>query len=985
MAERRVQVERLRPSARLQAVARPVETYVRPADQPVGESDLSSFISAIAPATEQLAKVEREKQLKLQREAEKGITSARAFDAQLGAGKALRAAFADYADPANTEAYLNMTPEQVRDKRAEIMQPFLDKVQQSGDDKLALAFQQDIELGNLDFFAKSYDPLKREFDLNNSLDEVFTEVLAIQDNPMLSDDLKDTATDNLLRTYNKTTGTPWNAINKYAIATTANRVSQDGRTSLYRWLDKEGQLGVSKYQDTVRTINTRLASYDSAQLKVGKDEFFAASVRGQIASFLQSGDVMSVGGEVQFKDGTTQSVSDEDIIMGMQSIATQLGLKEDEALKQLYRPFNIVPTEDANAIMSGKSLLSFGDLTEDNLLLMANAYTAYKKVDGYEFTIKDNLMNGDEKKLMKAMDYLIEKKGVGPEGPAIGVVREALEMVRTIDLKSPVRKASSADITALLDTGMLDLSDFDEVKNGNDMIPYIQEGVDLYMQMGASLEAATEQAVKDARNDFLVIEGSNGTKHALPILNTAIDRTGNEVAMLQSYIEEAILVPKTGQAVSARGGTGVVLRRSMNPKMLNISVIDDNGLVVGSLGEIPLATAVDPATAKSMIAARIQRTANDDQYVSGVMGVVIEPIEKFDTEATIASETPTIESKEALVGTLVTELPESFNIRTAREIVEDGQFTGQYFYEGFLSDGSPVSYKSYQKPEAALPPEAKQTVPEAPAYQDAIMRLPEPPAVKEAVQDAVKEMNEVYGTSFEDVREYNQSQIDNLKSRVLRTKAIKDMQGTKQEKVSIVDRIMGSLFGEPAQAGRSDVAGDVTNIQGTSMTNKATNLIKSQEGFDPNPYPDGKDRSVGYGFYLPSLEDDELALINDVENITQEEADAVLNLKISKIEDYAGQQLPAINTLSEEAQAAVVSMMFQLGKENVVRKFPTFFKNLKAATEAPANSQERAEFLKVASANMVYNFKNGKQVSETLWNQQTPKRAQAMAALVAEG
>ena len=38
-------VERLRPSARLQAVARPVDTYVRPAEQPVGPSDLGAFIS----------------------------------------------------------------------------------------------------------------------------------------------------------------------------------------------------------------------------------------------------------------------------------------------------------------------------------------------------------------------------------------------------------------------------------------------------------------------------------------------------------------------------------------------------------------------------------------------------------------------------------------------------------------------------------------------------------------------------------------------------------------------------------------------------------------------------------------------------------------------------------------------------------------------------------------------------------------------------
>ena len=73
------------------------------------------------------------------------------------------------------------------------------------------------------------------------------------------------------------------------------------------------------------------------------------------------------------------------------------------------------------------------------------------------------------------------------------------------------------------------------------------------------------------------------------------------------------------------------------------------------------------------------------------------------------------------------------------------------------------------------------------------------------------------------------------------------------------------------------------------------------------------------------------------------------------------------------------------GKENVKTKFPTFFKNLMLATQAPAGSAEREGYLKTASDNMIYNFKNGKQTSKTLWHQQTPNRAKAMAALVANG
>jgi GH24 family phage-related lysozyme (muramidase) len=983
-------VERLRPSARLQAVARPVETYVRPAAQPEATTGLGEFISAIAPAAKTLAQIEKEKQLKLQREAERGIAAARAFDARLGAGKALRAAYEDFNDPANQEAYLNMTDEQVRDKRAEIMQPFFDKVQQSGDDKLALAFQQDIEVGNLDFFTKSYDPLKSQFDLNNSLNEVFTEVLAIQDNPMLDDSLKDKATDNLLKTYQAATGTPWNAINEYAVKTTANRVSQDGRTSLYRWLKKEGQLGVSKYQDTVRTIDTRLASYDTERLKLGKDEFFNTTVRNQVLGYLQSQDVMSLGGSVTFKDGTSRAIKDEDLIAGIQAVASQLGMKEKEAIEQLYRPLNIVPTEEANAIMSGKSLLSFGDTTDENVMLMSKAYIAFKKLDGYKFTIKDALMSSDEKKLMRAMDYLLEKKGVGPDGPAIGAVREALEMVRTIDLSTPVRKASTTEIQNALDQGITDISDFDEVKNTNVMLPYIQDGVDLYMQMGIPLIEATKQAVKDARKDFIVVESSTGTKHALPILNTAIDRKGNEVAQLQSYINEEAKRPSTVEAIAARGGTGVVLQRTTNPKMFNVAVVNENGLPVGSLGDIPMDVALDPKTVRTMIAERIARTVEDDVYVSGQMGVILEPIEVFDTDATVAAKTPTLESMDVQTVPIVTQLPESLDITTGREIQEEGVPTGLYLYEGVLPDGSKVMYRSYQKPEKALPPEAVQTVPQATdqladmAAREA-QEADEIEPIRQTVTDIIQEMNK--DGSLTPVTEFINKERDALISRALAAKAVKDMQGTTKEKKSFISSLLKSIIDttSPAQAGQYDRAGNVDNMEGTTTMSKATNLIMSQEGFEPTPYPDGKDRSVGYGFYLPSLEPDELALIKDVENITKEEADAVLALKVDKIEKYMVKELPDIDTLSQEAQAAVASMMFQLGKENVKTKFPTFFKNLMLATQAPVGSAEREQYLKIASDNMVYNFKNGKQTSKTLWHKQTPNRAKAMAALVANG
>tara|TARA_B100001094_G_scaffold321543_1_gene369444 strand:+ start:2468 stop:5587 length:3120 start_codon:yes stop_codon:yes gene_type:complete len=716
----RKQVERLRPSAKLQAVARPVETYVRPAAQPVGQSDLGAFVSAIAPAAQTLAQVEKQKQLKLQREAEKGIASARALDAQIGVNKALRAANEDYR--LNQIDYLEMSDEQVAARRSEIMQPFIQQAEDSGDDILFKAVKGDLEVGNLAWFTKNYDPAKYTHMFNKNMGTIGDEIIATSDStafiPQTEEDgtieenrsLQIQQIEDLAKKAASAYGYNQAEVNDFIMENIISpRVRENGRDAAYQWAESQKLFGVSRYQKTVRQIERDLAAYDSERAKLGKDAFFTSQVERQIASFLETGDVMSIGGNVSFNDGTSKSIKDEDIIVGIQAVASNLGLSEEQSIKQLYRPLNIIPTADANAIMSGKALLSTGDLTNENLTRLANAYVAYKKVDGYNFTIKDALMSSSEKKLMRAMDYLIEKRGVGPEGASISVIQEAVEMVRTIDPDIAVRKASTTEIQNSLDKGITDISDFDEIKNTNSMLPYIQEGVDIYMQMGISLDEATIQAVKDARKDFIIVESSVGTKHALPLLNTAIDRQGGEAQKLQTYINEEAKRPSTIKAIEARGGTGIVLARTTNPNQFNVSIVNEDGLPVGSLGAIPIATALDPATVRTMISERIQRTLDDDKYVTGSMGVITEPVEKFDTEETVAAGTETLESRGESMPIRQVILPEGFDTSTVEPVTENGEFTGDYLYKGTLPDGSKVTFISPTNPKKVL---TEQTVPE---------------------------------------------------------------------------------------------------------------------------------------------------------------------------------------------------------------------------------------------------------------------------------
>ena len=186
---------------------------------------------------------------------------------------------------------------------------------------------------------------------------------------------------------------------------------------------------------------------------------------------------------------------------------------------------------------------------------------------------------------------------------------------------------------------------------------------------------------------------------------------------------------------------------------------------------------------------------------------------------------------------------------------------------------------------------------------------------------------------------------------------------------------------EVSQRTFTDSTVDTTSIVGDTLADKAANLIQVQEDFKANPYPDGKNKSVGYGFYLPSLEADEKALIKDVNNITEPEAQAVMKLKVSKITEFMQNEIDNFDGLPESTQLAVTSMAFQLGRQNVRDDWPKFMTAIKKASGLPTGSTEQLEALEEASTHMLFNVKNGKQ-TKTGWHNQTPNRANEMARFV---
>jgi GH24 family phage-related lysozyme (muramidase) len=188
----------------------------------------------------------------------------------------------------------------------------------------------------------------------------------------------------------------------------------------------------------------------------------------------------------------------------------------------------------------------------------------------------------------------------------------------------------------------------------------------------------------------------------------------------------------------------------------------------------------------------------------------------------------------------------------------------------------------------------------------------------------------------------------------------------------------------PSNIPSNQPTGEQVTIEGNTTEEKTANMIATQEGFSSTPYADGKDKSVGFGFYLPALEDDEKALIKDVNNVTKEEGVAVLKLKVQKIGNYLEKEMQGFRNLPEEAQSAIISMGYQLGVTNIPKTWKKFTAAVKEAGQYEEGSPEQEKALAKAKFEMLYNVAEDGTISLNKWATQTKKRAFEMAEAVGE-
>ncbi|MDA7494748.1 hypothetical protein N8469_00540 [bacterium] len=929
----RKQVERLRPSARLQAVARPVETYVRPAEQPAPKSGLGEFIRAIAPAAETLAQIEKQKKLKLQREAEQGIASARTLDAKIATAAALRAAKQDFTN--NVPDYLDMSEEQVTARRAEIMQPFIQETENSGDDLLIKAVKGNIEMGNLAWFNRDYDPAKFKHNFTINMGKVGNEVLGINSDvgygfvpedeygklldpaavaveERLKFDQQKKNIDEIVRQASQAYGYSQTMVNDYIMEKViAPNVRSGGRGAAYEWAEDRKFRGIDRYQAMYKTIDSDLRAYDKEFNKQNDNILFTQKLNQGFESFVFGGSNNQQDyfrGETLTGAGGTKLVMDDDeTIARFEAYAASRGLNQDQ-FEDFFKKNNLLPSNMKNNIQNGIYALNSGDIISNptDAATAELAFNSIFKAQAMGIDIPTSVVDADQLERFEIAKILAMRTAtVGSKDDGTVNIANAMFTAQSADLS--IGETLSAENEKKLASSISTFLGTDHTDTGNSRanIEELSRMTGLLMQLegGLSLENAANMAAEAFKKDSVIYQAANGLKMSFRQLNTdpnvsaPVAQRLTDLSKVMSD-DPDIKIIMNGELGMIENPTVGFSNDRLKPNAVRISIMDENGFPHIPLGVVKKADLLnDPQIVAKIIASNKNKVilAKKKAFSGGSLAPEDDPVNApINVSAAWANNN---------LGNSVTSLPDTFKPLTAQPIVVDGEPTGQYYYTGITADGSKPTYVSTQSPEYIKPEPV------------------EPPDVVED-EPTVEE----------------------------------------QQTSSLADDALDV------------VTNLIDNTVGISTANAASTII-DDEGFSYTPYDDmGKD-SVGHGLQIESLEPDEKALISDINNVQPEESAAVVALKVAKIDNYFTDVVEGFQNLPDTAKSGMIQMGYQLGRFNVTKEWPKFMESIKEAAQYAEGSVEQASALLEAKFNMLYNVAADGTVSATKWATQTKDRA----------
>jgi len=1044
MAKQRVQVAPLQATAAVRPTAAPVETYTRPAEKQVS-NPLAEFVNAITPAIKADAEIKRQRQQQLGREVQAGIAEKQAFQAKIAVTDLLSESVNQYEQNKEFYLEAG-PERMAADRQGYFTDYLTKLEDAGTNPAIITAIKEDLELGTIKFFADpaaGYNQAKATYDLDKSDAVPLNAITKITTDKNIPREVQAQLINTIISDYFKT-GRDKKGFNDKLMDLADKQSGMMGETALTDWLQSPESLnrfGVAEYADAVTRIKNNEASFAKKRAKAGEDAYFADIISQRLASYVNTGQQgdLAIGTEMTHPvTGTTRKITAEDVQTAYEAnnakeLEAKLAVTQDiinaaspefkrgdpsanpaaveqahlvKSFDEFYTPFQVMPTQYKNAISSGASVLttSTGN-PEKDMQLASQAFAAYRTVESLSsgLTKRSKTLKEDDLLRMRTLDILS-----GPAGREFDQALNAVQGELYKDAGSRVTLDKMLDAT---DDSWWSGSKYNDIENPAEVLAQFKDVVQALVRAdGMSAEKAMELAAGYLEEDWLVVESTNGVKRAVPLLNTDIKQYAGQEKAAADYLNEAMLVPEINSLVRSVRGEGAGLSMKVNPSNPNavdIIIEAEDGaappFVIDTVAFSELGT-----LSQEMMVERLRKKYNiKDIANTGVFTTIdLADLGNLD-DAEIETRTGiTPDQAEALreirasLNKMIGLSPEDEAIKAenaALMVLRDEAETALRIETEERGGGAATMSEPATLQEAAKQGMAIATQDVSGGTSDIMDRI------NQAKSDEVKQTKD---KPFFELGKLNLMNAftdmfkdENVKASVMNKAKEQGMPDAKAEGVfaSLMDSVGSFFTGDEAQAATipsettpsettrtvfTDQTGKVADMTGNTVAEKAGNLIKTQEGFKPNPYKDGKDRSVGYGFYLPALEPDELALIKDVENITEDEANAVMELKTRKISTFLADEITNFEALPEETQLGVISMAYQLGAPNLPSSWPSFMKAIKEAASAPEGSAEQTAALEEAAFNMLYNRKADGSTTKTKWYQQTPNRAEEMAAAV---
>ena len=920
--------------ANLRPVASPVDTYVKPVSQPQGPSALSQFVSAISPAIEAQAQERKVERLKREKEVADGVQKNKEFQLRLKAKKLIGDLGMDYVK--NETAYKDLNQDVVRNHWRTQKNDYLTELEKVGTDPLLMqTFDNDLELALESFMGETFIPAKYEHTqgvlLSDFADSMRDTNLRLEQGLISKKDAIESIREDVAG-FHSANPDYFNFKDNKVNDALVNLATADD--NVFSAVTLYLQSSASKNQ-----LNKSAYAVQSGNIEAKQTTVMNKRVKAQAKSDALSNVMASLATDPKpssLQDLTYTNPVNGDIIKITEAEAEQAflthvqgkGVGESFAL---MAKTNFVPKAIKAQITDALPFLTGGNNpdTVEDLQALKQALTTYELMKNSGIDV--SFLGEDAEPRLQALSVLARDEAQAGIRTIVTDTFDAFgnfEEYDVQDLSSIALRIQGIDTTRTMDKAFKDAVT-DSVSTN-----YFSADLTDVFNKGEVLEKAMkvanilnqvggyESPEAVAAAAMSIVEADN------PIVKSG-DGTPYAFAHLNTNIDTSMDIVSTVNEYNEllQGSTALqnylFKTRAMMPEDFTVALYPD------------------PLNPKSVLMKGFDMRL--DPPAPFVIGGKMSKTDLF--------------SDRNQLNTLIAQVATQEDFLPTTAITPD---------LGSMSQGArDVEYQLGKQSLAEYL--GGSAGPDIPFSESGIMQ-----DIQKLATDAV---DFVTGDLDPDEGTIGETIIENLPSLLGTGEVAKPIES---DKVSNLVDTVGETVSNVASA-ISDTDFSLIGSANASVTDE----IIGDEGFRAAQYDDMGQPSVGHGLQVASLEPDERALIEDIDNVKPEESKAVVQLKVQKTAEYFSSVVDGFDSLPATAKSAMIQMGYQLGRFNVTKEWPKFMEAINEATQYAEGSVEQGKALAKAKFNMLYNVAEDGTLSATKWATQTADRAMKVASTLA--